>query len=89
MTDYLIVGGGTAGCVLATRLKEYDSSLSVTLIETGPNEHEHPLITEPMGTMQLHNSPFEYNMKTVPQKHYDGREVFHAGGKLLSGSSAV
>ena len=89
MTDYLILGGGLAGCVLASRLKEYDASLRITVVEAGPNEHDHPLITEPMGTMQLHNSPFEYNYKTVPQKHYDGREVFQAGGKLLSGSSAV
>ena len=89
MADYLIVGGGLAGCVLASRLKEYKPSLSITVIETGPNEHDHPLITEPMATMQLHNSPFEYNMKTIPQKHYDGRQVFQAGGKLLSGSSAV
>lgn len=89
MADYLIVGGGVAGCVLATRLKEYDPSLKVTVIETGPDEHAHPLITEPMGTMQLHFSPFEYNYKTVPQVYYAGREIFHAGGKLLSGSSAV
>ena len=89
MTDYLILGGGLAGCVLASRLKEYHPSRNITLIETGPNEHDHPLITEPMGTMQLHNSPFEYNLQTIPQKHYDDREVFQAGGKLLSGSSAV
>ena len=89
MTDYLIVGGGLAGCVLASRLKEHDASLSITVIETGPNEHDHPLITEPLGTMQLNNSRFQYNYKTVPQQHYDGREVFQAGGKLLSGSSAV
>ncbi|KAL8947727.1 MAG: hypothetical protein Q9222_006023 [Ikaeria aurantiellina] len=89
MTDYLILGGGLAGCVLASRLKEYVPSLRITIVETGPNEHDHPLITEPMGTMQLHNSEFEYNYKTVPQKHYDGGEVFNAGGKLLSGSSCV
>lgn len=89
MADYLIVGGGLAGCVLASRLKEYKPSLSTTVIETSPNEHDHPLITEPMSTIQLHNSPFEYKLKTVPQKHYDGREVFQAGGRLLSGSSSV
>lgn len=89
MADYLIVGGGLAGCVLATRLKEHDPSLGITLIETGPNQNDHPLITEPMGVMQLHHSPFEYSYRTVPQKHCDGREIFHAGGKLLSGSSAV
>ena len=89
MADYVIVGGGLAGCVLASRLKEHDPSLRITLIETGPNEHDHPLITEPMGVLQLHNSPFEYNYRTVPQKHCEGREVFHAGGRLLSGSSSV
>ena len=89
MPDYLILGGGLAGCVLASRLKEYNATLSITMIETGPNEHDHPLITEPMGTMQLNNSPFQYNLKSVPQKHYENREVFQAGGRLLSGSSAV
>ena len=89
MTDYLILGGGLAGCVLASRLKEYHPTLSITLIETGPDEHNHPLITEPMGTMQLNNSLFQYNLKSVPQKHYEGRQVFQAGGRLLSGSSAM
>lgn len=89
MADYLILGGGLAGCVLASRLKEYDASLNITIVETGPDEHDHPLITDPLGTMQLNNSRFQYNYKTVPQKHYDGRQVFQAGGRLLSGSSAV
>ena len=89
MTDYLILGGGLAGCALASRLEEYSPSVSVTLVEAGPDEHKHPLITEPMGTFQLHMSAFEYNYRTVPQKHYDNREVYNAGGMLLSGSSAV
>lgn len=89
MPDYIVLGGGLSGCVVATRLQEYNPSLKITLLEIGPNEHEHPLITEPMGTMALHNSPFEFNYRTTPQKHYDGREVFQAGGRLLSGSSAV
>ena len=73
MTDYLVLGGGLAGCVLATRIREYDPSASVTLVEAGPNEHENSLITEPMGTFQLHMSPLEYNHHTVPQKSYNGR----------------
>lgn len=89
MTDYLILGGGLAGCTLATRLKEYDPSASVTLVEAGPDEHANPLITEPMATFQLHNSQYEYNYTTVPQKHYDGRQVYNTGGKVLSGSSSV
>ena len=89
MTDYLVLGGGLAGCAIATRLKEYNPSASVTLVEAGPDEHANPLITEPMGTFQLHMSPLEYNYATVPQKSYGGRRVFNAGGKVLSGSSSV
>ena len=89
MTDYLVLGGGLAGCTIATRLKEYDPSASVTLVEAGSDEHANPLITEPMGTFQLHMSKYEYNYRTVPQKGYDGREVYNTGGKVLSGSSSV
>ena len=89
MIDYLILGGGLSGCVLASRLKEYNSSLNITLVEAGPDEHKHPLISEPMGTMQLNNSIFQYSMRTVPQKHCGGREVYCPSGKLLSGSSSV
>lgn len=89
MVDYLILGGGLAGCTVASRIKDYDPSASVTLVEAGPDEHANPLITEPMGTFQLHMGPFEYNYHTVPQKYYDGRQVYNSGGKLLSGSSSV
>jgi len=89
MADYLILGGGLAGCVLATRLKENDPSSNVTLLEAGPNEHENPVVLDPMGTFQMHNSRYEYNYTTVPQKGYDGRQVYNAGGKQLSGSTAV
>ena len=89
MTDYLVIGGGLAGCTLASRLKQYDPSVTVTLIEAGPDEHDNPLVTEPMGTFQLHMSKYEYNYSTVPQKHYDERQVYNSGGKLLSGSSSV
>ena len=89
MTDYLVLGGETAGCVLASRLEEYCPSASMTLVEAGPDEHDDPLISVPMGTLQLHHSAYEYKYKTVPQKHYDNRQLFHTGGKLLSGSSAV
>lgn len=89
MADYLIIGGGLAGCVLASRLKEYNPSAAITLLEAGPNEHENPIILDPMGTFQMHNSRYEYNYATVPQKGYDGRQVYNAGGKQLSGSTAV
>ena len=40
MTDYLVLGGGLAGCTMATRLKRLDSSASVALIEAGPDEKQ-------------------------------------------------
>ena len=89
MTDYLVLGGGLAGCTVASRIKEFDQLASVTVVEAGPDEHANPLTIEPMGTFQLHMSPLEYNYHTVPQKHYDGRQVYNTGGKLLSGSSSV
>lgn len=89
MTDYLILGGGLAGCTVASRIKEYDPSASVTLLEARPDDHDNPLLIEPMGTFQLHMSPLEYNYHTVPQKHYDGRQVYNSGGRVLSGSSSV
>lgn len=89
MADYLVLGGGLAGCAIASRLKEYDPSASVTLVEAGPDEHSNPILTEPMGTFQLQMSPFEYNYRTVPQTAYGGRQVYAAGGKVLSGTSAV
>ena len=66
MIDYLNLGGGLSGCALASRLKEYNSSLNIALVEAGPDEHEHPLISKPMGTMKLNNSIFQYSMRTVP-----------------------
>lgn len=89
MAEYLVLGGGLAGCVLASRLKQYDPSVSVTLVEGGPDEHANPLMIEPMGTFQLHMSNFEYNYCTTPQANYDGRQVYNSGGKVLSGSSSV
>lgn len=89
MTDYLVVGGGLAGCVVATRLKQYNPAATVTLVEAGPDAHDREWMTETMGTFNLHMSEFEYNYLTVPQKHYDGRRVFNAGGKQLPGSSSV
>jgi hypothetical protein len=80
---------GLAGCTLASRLKEYKPSASVILVEAGPNEHENQIITNPMGTSQLRESQYEYNYRTVPQKHYDGRAVFNTGGRVPSGSSSV
>lgn len=87
--DWVIVGGGTAGCVLASRLKQNYPSKSIILLEVGPDEHGNPGVQTPLACFGLHGTPLQYNYSTVPQKHLDNRQIYNTGGKLLSGSSAV
>ena len=85
--DYVIAGGGTAGCVLASRLAE--ASQSVILLEAGPDEHANALVQSVTAAPRLHHTELEWNYKTIEQPGLDGRRVYNCGGKLLSGSSAV
>ncbi|CAG8959043.1 hypothetical protein HYFRA_00012823 [Hymenoscyphus fraxineus] len=87
--DYVLVGGGLAGCVLASRLHHAPTRPSVILLEAGPDQHAHPLVTSPLGAPRLHGSELEWNYQTAPQKHLNGRSIYNCGGKLLSGSSAI
>lgn len=87
--DYIIVGGGLAGCVLASRLHHSPGNPSVILLEAGPDEHANPLVKNPLGGPLLHNTDLEWNYQTVPQKNLNGRTIYNCGGKMLSGSSAV
>lgn len=84
--DYIIVGGGTAGVVLASRLSH---NRSVALVEAGPDAHQDPLVSTPLNAPRLHNTPLEWNYQTKPQSSLGGRQIYQAGGKLLSGSSGV
>jgi len=62
--DYIVVGGGTAGCVLAARLSE-DASVRVLLIEAGP-EDRNLWIHLPIGFAKMTNSPYEWGFRTQP-----------------------
>lgn len=86
--DYIIVGGGSAGCVLANRLSA-DPAVTVCLLEAGPSDW-HPLIRVPMGiTGMMRSRRFNWAYYTEPQPRLDGRRLFWPRGRTLGGSSAI
>ncbi|WP_308916600.1 GMC family oxidoreductase [Jannaschia sp. LMIT008] len=85
--DTIVVGAGSAGCVLANRLTE-DADRRVLLLEAGPRDG-HPLIHMPVGFAKMTDGPLTWGFRTVPQKHADDREIPYAQGRVLGGSSSV
>jgi choline dehydrogenase-like flavoprotein len=86
--DYVIVGGGSAGCVLAARLSE-DPSVHVALLEAGPPDTS-VLIHCPAGLAALaKNGQVNWAFQTVPQPGLNGRRGYQPRGKVLGGSSSV
>jgi choline dehydrogenase-like flavoprotein len=86
--DYLIVGGGSAGCVLAARLSE-DPAVRVALLEAGPADKS-VLIHCPAGLAVLaKNGAANWAFETVPQAGLGGRRGYQPRGKVLGGSSSV
>ncbi|MEP1201262.1 GMC family oxidoreductase [Tateyamaria sp.] len=86
--DYVIVGAGTAGCVLASRLSEKPKT-TVCLIEAGPKDR-HPLIHLPVGWIKLMtNSHLNWMYQTSPSEWTGGRKIPVPRGKTLGGSSSI
>lgn len=86
--DYVIVGGGSAGCVLANRLSA-DGRNSVCLVEAGPTDRN-PLIRMPLGIIPLVRGWFcNWKFWSEPQAHLCGRRLYQPRGKVLGGSSAI
>jgi choline dehydrogenase len=87
MYDYIIVGAGSAGCVLASRLSENPSS-RVLLLEAGPPD-DAAEIHIPAMMNQLFQSAYDWGFQTVPQDRAGGRSVYWPRGRVLGGSSSI
>jgi choline dehydrogenase len=86
--DYVIVGAGSAGCVLANRLSA-DGRHSVLLLEAGPRDR-YPWIHIPIGYAKTMFHPvYNWCFKTEPEPQMNGRQIYWPSGKTLGGSSAI
>jgi choline dehydrogenase len=87
MYDYVIVGAGSAGCVLANRLSE-DADVRVLLLEAGPpdtNENIHV----PLGYLQLGGTEVDWDYHSAPEHECGGRRITLPRGRVLGGSSSI
>ena len=85
--DYIIVGAGSAGCVLANRLTE-DPGTTVLLLEAGEPDKK-PEIHIPGGYSKLNRTSVDWQFWSEPQEHVNGRKIYLPRGKTLGGSSST
>ena len=86
--DYVIIGAGSAGCVLANKLSE-DPSVSVCILEAGPRDW-HPFIHIPAGFIKtFYNKSVNWGYSMEPSEWTGGRRIYAPRGKALGGSSSI
>lgn len=87
MYDYVIVGGGAAGCALAARLSE-DASSRVLLLEAGPADTD-PYIHMPVGFFKMTGGPLTWGYRTVAAAETQRRQIPFAQGRVLGGGGSI
>ncbi|UZG60354.1 GMC family oxidoreductase [Rhodococcus opacus] len=85
--DYVIIGAGSAGCVMADRLSA-DERCTVLVLEAGPVDTD-PRIADPARWVELGGSPVDWGYLTEPQKYAAGRQVPWPRGRVVGGSSSI
>jgi choline dehydrogenase len=88
--DFVIVGGGSAGCALANRLSA-DSSTTVLVLEAGRSDFRiDPFIHMPAALpFPIGSRFYDWRYESEPEPHMNGRRIYHARGKVLGGSSSI
>jgi choline dehydrogenase-like flavoprotein len=87
MFDYIITGGGPAGCALAARLSE-DPSIKVLLLEAGGRDR-HPFFRMPAGFAKMTKGIASWGWSTVPQRHLNDRVLWYTQAKVIGGGSSI
>ena len=85
--DYVIVGGGSAGCILANKLSA-DPRTRVLLLEAGPRPRSKE-VRIPAAFSKLFKSKLDWDFETTPQSALDGRQIYIPRGRMLGGCSAI
>jgi choline dehydrogenase-like flavoprotein len=88
LLDYVIVGGGTAGCVLANRLSA-DPQISVALIEAGPADKRTKVRIPAAVAAAIADPEIGWGYRSVPQRHLHGRQISLPRGRVLGGCSSI
>lgn len=86
--DYLVIGGGTAGLVVAARLSE-DPAIRVGVLEAGPAVFDDPIIDIPGRFGDALGTKYDWQFETIPQPGLNGKKLAWPRGRVLGGTSAL
>ena len=86
--DIIIIGAGSAGSILASKLSE-NENLKILILEAGPKDNN-LMIKIPLGYgMTFYNKKINWNFYTKPQKYLNDREIYVPRGKVVGGSGSI